>query len=269
MAAGGRPLGTPTVPQPPPPPKSPNHNKRRGGGGRGANNRALVALLLAACAFSAATLLVASPSVARNLASLDDSLGMGAKAAGAAGGGGEGGSGNRPGEGAGNEGAAGGANVEKDTGEGDEGDEGDEDDPPRSTTADLVSWILSANDRDAGTQHAALRRWDDSPAVPLQFVPGTLSLTHVQALQHCLAPPEVYRRHFQGGRGDGRNVRVSYSEKHKLAYVMLPKSGSSTARHMMKEKFHATERNKDLRPRAYGEGGGMEGVEVVTFVRGK
>ncbi len=142
---------------------------------------------------------------------------------------------------------------------------------PRSTMSELVAWILIGKDKDANTHHAALSRLDDSPDVPLEFLPGTLPyLNHAQTLQHCYADPIIYNKHFQGGRGDGSNVRVSYSEKYQLAYVMLPKCASSTARHVLNNEFQATERRMSLQQ---NNGEVEEGeakqrkLEVITFVR--
>ena len=70
-----------------------------------------------------------------------------------------------------------------------------------------------------------------------------------------------------GHREDGSNVPVSYSDKYKLAYVMLPKSGSSTARHMLKDQFDAKETKKSLQQIDFNAGGKMEGVQVISFVR--
>ena len=147
--------------------------------------------------------------------------------------------------------------------------------PPESSSqslismGDLVTWmLLSADDKDYKTPDAALNRYHhDSPKSVIEFTPGSLKLSHAQTLQYCNTPPNIYRGHFQGGRIDGGNIQVSYSDKHKLAYVMLPKSGSSTARYMLKTEFHATETKKSLRHDAFAKGGEMEGVEVITFVR--
>ena len=70
-----------------------------------------------------------------------------------------------------------------------------------------------------------------------------------------------------GHRGDGSDVPVSYSDKYKLAYVMLPKSGSSTARQMLKDHFDAVETKKSLQQIDFNAGGKMEEVQVITFVR--
>lgn len=138
---------------------------------------------------------------------------------------------------------------------------------PRSTISDLITWILLGKDRDANTHHAALARLDDSPNVPLEFIPGTLSLSHVQTFQHCYADPNIYKNHFQGGRDDGSNILVSYSETHKLAYIMLPKCASSTARHVLKNDFQARERKISLQPKDYDNENEETKLDVVTFVR--
>jgi hypothetical protein len=141
--------------------------------------------------------------------------------------------------------------------------------PPRISTGHLATWILTShlNDKDMNTQHSAYERMRQSPATPLTFFPGSLQLSHAQALKYCYADPAVYGKHFQGRRGDGIDVPVSYSEKYKLAYVMLPKSGSSTARYMLKNQFGAIETSKSLQRIDFQAGGNMEGVEVISFVR--
>lgn len=140
---------------------------------------------------------------------------------------------------------------------------------PRRTIPDLITWILSGRDKDTNTQHAAISTLSDSPSTPLEFEPGSLKLTHSQTLRHCFADPKIYGKHVQGGRYDGNSVPVSYSEKHKLAYVMLPKSGSSTARYHLKNDFQAKERQMSLQHTSFEKGGKNEGVEVISFVRGK
>ena len=106
----------------------------------------------------------------------------------------------------------------------------------------------------AGTQHVAMQRLRDLPRIALEFAPGSLSLTHAQTLKHCYADPNIYGKHVQGNLGNGSGVPVSYSDKHKLAYITLPKSGSSTARYMLKERFHAREGKKNLQPSSFGRG---------------
>lgn len=136
----------------------------------------------------------------------------------------------------------------------------------RSTISDLVTWMISGTDKDANTPHDAFVRMLDSPTTEgFEFNPGSLKLTHAQTLQRCKVPNALLK-HVQS-RGDGSGVRVTYSDKHKLAYVMLPKSGSSTARHMLKTSFHATEGRKSLQHVSFEKGGDMEGYEVLTFIR--
>eukprot|EP00579_Thalassiosira_antarctica_P006316 CAMPEP_0201878480 /NCGR_PEP_ID=MMETSP0902-20130614/9631_1 /ASSEMBLY_ACC=CAM_ASM_000551 /TAXON_ID=420261 /ORGANISM="Thalassiosira antarctica, Strain CCMP982" /LENGTH=449 /DNA_ID=CAMNT_0048406137 /DNA_START=53 /DNA_END=1402 /DNA_ORIENTATION=+ len=220
---------------------TPNSPKNKKNGSRSSStNRALAALMLVAFIFSAATMFIISPTVARSIASLDN-MGM---------------------------------VSEKDMNSNQLRSTSTSTSPPtfppgapRSTIADLITWMLSERDKDAHTQHSALSRLEDSPPTPLEFLPGSLSLSHAQTLQHCFADPRIYGKHVQGNREDGSNVPVSYSEKHKLAYVMLPKSGSSTARYMLKNEFHARETKKSLQPKEFKRGGKMEGVEVISFVR--
>jgi hypothetical protein len=140
---------------------------------------------------------------------------------------------------------------------------------PRSSISDLIAWILIGNDKDANTHHAALSRLNDSPEnILLEFLPGSLPLSHVQTLQHCYADPSIYNKHFQGGRGDGSSIRVSYSEKYRLAYVMLPKCASSTARHVLKNEFQATESRMSLQPKEFeNDEKETNKLEVITFVR--
>jgi hypothetical protein len=210
-------------------------------GGDNRTNRALTALMFMAFAFSLMTVFLSSPSISRSLSSLDglDVFGGGG------GGGGMGGLG---------------GNKEHST------TKNTPDGRPRRSVSDVITWMLSETDRDYDTQHAALVRLDDSPNVPLEFDPGTLKMDHAHALSHCHADPTVYGNHLRG-RGDGSRVRVSFSEKHNLAYVMLPKSGSSTARHVLQHDFDATEKSMSLRPEDFEGGEDGKGLAVITFVR--
>jgi len=215
------------------------------------SNNALVALIVAAFLFSAATMFIVSPKVARSIAVLDN-MGMGIDV---------------PEE-----------NLRKNKKKGSAAAPATTETEiietpamaplppgaPRSSISDLVTWMLSSNDKDAKTQHAALSTLNDSPRTPLEFAPGSLSLSHASTLSHCYADPSVYGRHFNS---DGSRVRVSYADEHKLIYVMLPKSGSSTARYMLENHFNAKEVNKSLKPKDYRKGRSMEGVEVISFVR--
>ena len=192
-------------------------SKRKGDGGGSRTNRVLAALILAAVVFSSTTMLLISPTITKSVGALDNID-------------------------AGSESVVHSRHQYQQQQQQPRQQHTDTDrridpqstspppqspeSPPtnsRSTISDLVSWMLSENDKDARTQHAKLNRLADSPITPLEFVPGTLSLSHAQTLKHCYADPKIYGKHFQGGRGDGKNVGVSYSDKHKLAYVMLPK----------------------------------------------
>lgn len=133
----------------------------------------------------------------------------------------------------------------------------------RGSVSDLVTTKLSKAIRDGQIQQ--------NSSTPLEFSPGSLSLSHAQTLQFCLADPKVYGNHFQGDLNP-----VFYSDKHKLAYAMIPKSGSSTARHMMMREFEARElsksraagESKSLQRNSFREEGGeMRGWEVISFVR--
>ena len=143
--------------------------------------------------------------------------------------------------------------------------------PPRHKIGDVVSGILQGleTDRDFNTKDAGFLKLRDSPPkASLEFPPGSLPLNHSQSLNHCWITPDIFANHLkQGNRGDGSNVLVSYSDQYKLAYVMVPKSGSSTARYMLKEEFNAIETKKSLLHSSFEKGGEMEGVTVISFVR--
>lgn len=71
----------------------------------------------------------------------------------------------------------------------------------------------------------------DALSTPLHYPPGSLPLTQLSTFQHCYTDPTIYGNHLHNG---GSKRRGPYSEKHKLALVLVPKSGSSTGRFMMK-----------------------------------
>lgn len=141
-------------------------------------------------------------------------------------------------------------------------------DAPRRQVANGTQTTLGAED--VSSPDGALLHWlrrqrhEDTVAAssadlsqllsrPLHFVPGTLPLSQLAALQHCYADPAVYRAHFK----EGVTRRVPYSERHQLAYVLLPKSGSSTGRFMMQHEFGGDERQVLLAPP----------LNVVAFIR--
>ncbi|KAL7533694.1 hypothetical protein ACHAXR_005393 [Thalassiosira sp. AJA248-18] len=88
---------------------------------------------------------------------------------------------------------------------------------------------------------------------PLFFTPGTLPLSQLSTLQKCYTEPTIYGNHFK----ENIRRRVPYSEKHQLAYILLPKSGSSTGRFMMKHEFDAVEQYITVKPP----------MHVIAFVR--
>lgn len=222
----------------------PNSPKNKGKSG-GSTNKVLVALILVAVAFSSTTMFLISPTISRSIVALENMDMAGSEIAMH-------------------------HSDNKLTATATPSSAPLPPGAPRKSVSDLISWMLSKSDRDTNTQHSSQFVYQEgvSPlSASLEFSPGSLSLTHAQTLQFCFADPKIYGNHFQGGRGDGSNVPVSYSDIHKLAYVMLPKSGSSTARHTLKNEFQAREGSKSLQHDSFKEGGNMRGWEVMSFVR--
>lgn len=126
--------------------------------------------------------------------------------------------------------------------------------PPKHASHDavIVKWLRERNKHSAtssGTEGLSQLLSD-----PQYFDPGALPLSQLSTLQQCYADPTIYRKHFM----EGVRRRIPYSETHNLAYLMLPKSGSSTGRFMMKHEFDAVERLIEIRP-------SLE--NVIAFVR--
>mmetsp|Transcript_8 Transcript_8/g.40 ORF Transcript_8/g.40 Transcript_8/m.40 type:complete len:978 (+) Transcript_8:237-3170(+) len=94
----------------------------------------------------------------------------------------------------------------------------------------------------------------------LKFRPGILPVNTTEGLKLCHADPMVYKKHFRRSIRD----KVSVAEDHKLIYIMLPKSGSSTARFMMETKFGAKEEAKNLNELGTGS---LAHYNVFTFIR--
>jgi Sulfotransferase family len=67
------------------------------------------------------------------------------------------------------------------------------------------------------------------------FAPGSLQMTKSESLKLCYMDPQKYRHHMHKRR------KCSVSKEYKLVYFMVAKAGSSTARTVMKQSFHATE----------------------------
>lgn len=89
----------------------------------------------------------------------------------------------------------------------------------------LLQWIKDQR-KDRTTSSIS-----DLLATPLYYSPGALPLSQLSTFQHCYTDPKIYSNHLSPG---GSRRRAPYSEKHKLALVLVPKSGSSTGRFMMK-----------------------------------
>lgn len=98
----------------------------------------------------------------------------------------------------------------------------------------------------------------------IQFVPGSLEMNSTQVLQHCYTDPVVYKKHFFT-----RETRpVMSSDQHHLIYIMLPKSGSSTARFMLKKFFQAREKPLRISELRNTTGNaGYDGFHFFSFVR--
>ncbi|KAL7547689.1 hypothetical protein ACHAWF_010990 [Thalassiosira exigua] len=146
-------------------------------------------------------------------------------------------------KGAGERKRPGGAVVRSSEGEGDEKEDGGGPSvgstPPASDDEALLRWLRL---RTNATSSSSASTYSQLLSAPVHFEPGALPFSQLSALKRCRADPAVYRKHFL----ERALRRVPYSEKHKLAYVMLPKSGSSTGRFMMKHEFDAVERQTNV-----------------------
>jgi len=65
----------------------------------------------------------------------------------------------------------------------------------------------------------------------LRYKPGTLDISHAEAVQHCYINTTQYAGHIQ----DRPQSLVSLSHTYKLIYRNIPKSSSSSARHAMQD----------------------------------
>mmetsp|Transcript_32372 Transcript_32372/g.39843 ORF Transcript_32372/g.39843 Transcript_32372/m.39843 type:complete len:372 (-) Transcript_32372:1131-2246(-) len=67
------------------------------------------------------------------------------------------------------------------------------------------------------------------------FLPGSIKdMTRTETVNRCYVDPVKYKQHKLG------NI-CTYSPKYDLFYFLIPKSGSSTGRHVMKHSFEADE----------------------------
>ena len=74
------------------------------------------------------------------------------------------------------------------------------------------------------------------------FEPGSLNMTRLETLQRCYIDPVRYRKHYTLPGMKKGGTRCSFSSKTpKIAYYMIGKAGSTTARLLMRNLFAATE----------------------------
>mmetsp|Transcript_11440 Transcript_11440/g.24397 ORF Transcript_11440/g.24397 Transcript_11440/m.24397 type:complete len:483 (-) Transcript_11440:356-1804(-) len=98
-------------------------------------------------------------------------------------------------------------------------------------------------------------------ALRLKYKPGTLHMTHAEALQHCF----VNTTHYAGHITDRPASLVSLSEHYKLIYRNIPKSSSSSARHAMKDFLEGEDyrlKHDDMEVKVH-----EQGYSMITFVR--
>ena len=97
----------------------------------------------------------------------------------------------------------------------------------------------------------------------LRFIPGTLTLTQAETLSHCYADPDIYEHHFPK-----RKIRgIPISLKHKLVFIMIAKSGSSTGRWVMNNVLDAEELKVQKDLLELSPGGKYEDFSTITFAR--
>jgi hypothetical protein len=94
--------------------------------------------------------------------------------------------------------------------------------------------------------------------VDLKFRPGILPVNNIETLKLCYTDTAVYKTQL----GKSRLREVVRSEDHKLIYVRLRKSGSSTGHIMMENKFGAHQQLMDLTAKKV-----RDHYNVFTFIR--
>ncbi|KAL3782773.1 hypothetical protein HJC23_003094 [Cyclotella cryptica] len=95
----------------------------------------------------------------------------------------------------------------------------------------------------------------------LKFLPGTLAMNSAEALQHCYVDMGHYRDHFD----KLFSVQVSVADKYKLIYRNVPKSASSSSRHIMKDFFGGEDSR--LKHRKLNEYVLNHNYTLVSFIR--
>lgn len=100
-----------------------------------------------------------------------------------------------------------------------------------------------------------------SPRARLKYKPGTLHLTHADALQHCFVNVTHYSGHIQ----PQPQSLVSISHKYKLIYRNVVKSSSSSARHVMQDFLSGRDfrlKHADMTKKVQ-----EEGYTMISFIR--
>jgi len=103
----------------------------------------------------------------------------------------------------------------------------------------------------------------DASPIRLRFQPGTLNLTPEQTLSYCHVDTNIYKQHFS----QSSRLVSPISDKHKLIYLMIPKSASSTARWMMENVLNATDTPLSGTGHELNPNGEYENYTTLTFVR--
>ena len=116
----------------------------------------------------------------------------------------------------------------------------------------LLQWLRTHHMSASST--ASTTTFSQLLSSPIYFAPGSLPITQLSTLQQCYTNTTIYRDHFK----ESPTRRIPYSKKYELAYILLPKSGSSTGRFMMQHEFDAIEQRITISPALQN---------VITFVR--
>lgn len=93
----------------------------------------------------------------------------------------------------------------------------------------------------------------------LKFRPGTLQLNAVESLRHCSINAANYGNHIMNRGSKWRSTVIS--EQHRLSYILLPKSASSTSRFYMTNYFNGTYK------RVLYDNFIEDNITLVSFVR--
>ena len=97
----------------------------------------------------------------------------------------------------------------------------------------------------------------------LRYRPGTLAVPPAEALRHCFVNATLYAGHLPDP--DPPRCLVSLSERLRLIYRTVPKSASSSARHVMRDFLDG--RDKRLAHDAMEDKVRRGGYHMISFVR--